>query len=266
MLGPLWLDHNHRNPFFVGVVSSTYLISAYVYFTTVIQLTSEQHPMESVVFWIINAIFAPLYVKLVFSNPGFIQLTPNEWRSFLDALEKDEPLPQFCLTCMVRKPLRGKHCRSCGRCVARFDHHCQWINNCVGAANHFPFLVLVGLVFLNHITFAHLCCSGFLSLVDAPPLLPLNRSISYFYASEPLMFTTLLFHIANIIWQTMLLQSLLRGAKVNITTNESIHPHKYDYFRHPQTGRFHNPFDQGTWNNFKDIVSPVVDWFHLYHL
>lgn len=37
----------------------------------------------------------------------------------------------------------SKHCRKCDRCVHGFDHHCNWLNNCVGRANYPSFFLLV---------------------------------------------------------------------------------------------------------------------------
>ncbi|KAM9332164.1 palmitoyltransferase ZDHHC23-B isoform 2-T3 [Pholidichthys leucotaenia] len=47
----------------------------------------------------------------------------------------------WCQVCRVERPPRAGHCRICGVCVLRLDHHCVWINNCVGQANHRSFLL-----------------------------------------------------------------------------------------------------------------------------
>uniref|UniRef100_A0ACB8F030 Uncharacterized protein n=1 Tax=Sphaerodactylus townsendi TaxID=933632 RepID=A0ACB8F030_9SAUR len=37
--------------------------------------------------------------------------------------------------------MRAKHCQACQHCVRRYDHHCPWIENCVGERNHPLFVV-----------------------------------------------------------------------------------------------------------------------------
>lgn len=34
---------------------------------------------------------------------------------------------RFCLLCHNEQPIRAKHCKVCGRCVAMYDHHCPWL-------------------------------------------------------------------------------------------------------------------------------------------
>ncbi|KAI5861297.1 zf-DHHC-domain-containing protein [Durotheca rogersii] len=48
-----------------------------------------------------------------------------------------------CRTCSLLKPPRSKHCSVCQRCVHRMDHHCVFINNCVGYGNQHWFLLLL---------------------------------------------------------------------------------------------------------------------------
>ena len=53
----------------------------------------------------------------------------------------DKIIDQECIKCESVKPPHVEHCSDCGRCVCYMDHHCPWINNCVGILTHKPFLL-----------------------------------------------------------------------------------------------------------------------------
>jgi len=46
---------------------------------------------------------------------------------------------RYCTVCNLEQPFRAKHCKHCNRCIARYDHHCPWLGNCIGERNHFWF-------------------------------------------------------------------------------------------------------------------------------
>ncbi|KAF3693792.1 Palmitoyltransferase ZDHHC15 [Channa argus] len=50
---------------------------------------------------------------------------------------------RFCDRCQVLKPDRCHHCSVCETCVLKMDHHCPWVNNCVGFANYKFFLLFL---------------------------------------------------------------------------------------------------------------------------
>lgn len=53
------------------------------------------------------------------------------------------PYRAFCSICDCNVSLTSKHCGQCNRCVDDFDHHCKWLNNCVGRKNYKLFAILI---------------------------------------------------------------------------------------------------------------------------
>ncbi|CDW71331.1 uncharacterized protein containing dhhc-type zn finger [Stylonychia lemnae] len=58
----------------------------------------------------------------------------------------------FCERCDAHVMELTKHCNRCNRCTKHFDHHCIWLNNCVGYNNYRDFCLLIGFMLANSVS------------------------------------------------------------------------------------------------------------------
>ncbi|KAI1233612.1 hypothetical protein IHE44_0004048 [Lamprotornis superbus] len=182
------------------------------------------------------------------ANPGTV--TKSNAASLVKVYAYDGVLFQrglVCPTCTVEKPARSKHCSVCRTCVHRFDHHCVWVNNCIGASNAAVFLL-----YLLSLT----ATAGAVAAVTAAFL------IHHLF----LTFPRIVFMLGFVILLTLVLGGYcsfsLYLALTNQTTNEWCKSRRFGGSPHlpsqPQDRPlvYKNIYSKGIWRNLKEIFNP----------
>ncbi|GAV76567.1 zf-DHHC domain-containing protein [Cephalotus follicularis] len=136
-------------------VTVVVLAIAYIYFSTVFiyidrwfGLMSSPGIMNAVAFTAVALVCSFTYAVSIVTDPGrvphtFMPDVEDAHNNPIHEIKRKGGDLRYCQKCSHYKPPRAHHCRVCKRCVLRMDHHCIWINNCVGHANYKGFFVFV---------------------------------------------------------------------------------------------------------------------------
>ncbi|KAI0987052.1 hypothetical protein GJ496_007325 [Pomphorhynchus laevis] len=101
---------------------SSFLFELYV-------LPEIKYEISTVLYYILILIGHWLLINILFNYYMAIFIHPGSPTMYTSA-------PFTCRKCNMPKPHRTHHCSVCQKCILRMDHHCPWINNCVGFYNH----------------------------------------------------------------------------------------------------------------------------------
>lgn len=132
---------------YLAIIYADYVVSRWIIMQTMHD--SLWGAANALFFNTILLLLMMAHFKAVWSDPGVVPL-PQMRIDFsdIDSIDKDCDWT-ICTRCETYRPPRAHHCRICQRCVKRMDHHCPWINNCVGERNQkyfIQFLFYVGVL------------------------------------------------------------------------------------------------------------------------
>ncbi|XP_023028463.1 palmitoyltransferase ZDHHC3 [Leptinotarsa decemlineata] len=124
----------------------TWLLILYAEFVVMsVILIPNPYPIYSVINMIIFQLCAFLAItshfKTMFTDPGAVP-KGNATKEMIKQMGFREGQVIFkCPKCCSIKPDRAHHCSVCQRCIRKMDHHCPWVNNCVGENNQKYFVL-----------------------------------------------------------------------------------------------------------------------------
>ncbi|KAG9471569.1 hypothetical protein GDO78_014258 [Eleutherodactylus coqui] len=196
-----------------------------------------------------------LYYGVSLMDPGYV-LTDCDEKEEQETTSQNPGAVRMrrCGYCLLKQPMRARHCKSCQRCVRRYDHHCPWIENCVGEKNHRVFILYLALQLLALLWAVRIAWSGFYAAVTWS---------EWLLANILLLVAFMVIGVCTVV-VILLLVSHLYLISCNVTTWEFMSHHRISYLK--QCDSDTSPFDRGIIRNLWSFFCTCgnVVWERVY--
>ncbi|XP_026765096.2 palmitoyltransferase Hip14 [Galleria mellonella] len=248
----LLFDDELKNIFPLSVYLATKI---WFYITWAVFVWSAVSGAATLGFLLSSAALWYTFLRSWRSDPGVITASKaDKFRTIIELSESSrggfEPA-RFCSACLVRRPLRSKHCSVCNRCVAKFDHHCPWVGNCIGANNHQYFLGFLASLVIMCCWMLWGCTHWLLAECEGDGGGGVLGSALLWPQCNAWLVWVMLNAAFHLFWVSVLLCcQLYLVVCLGMTTNEQLNRGRYRHFQ-ARGGR--SPFSRGPLNNCADF-------------
>lgn len=135
--------------------------------------------LEKAELWGLAAAFVFVLLALVATALPTVYINPADI-GIRSGSSKDTEQMMYCYQCQSYMRPKSKHCWNCKKCIAGFDHHCLWVDHCIGERNYGYFFATI---FLATVLFG---------LVVASLAFMLDRQLNSAEAPRPLRIVSLM--------------------------------------------------------------------------